>query len=301
MRKKKRNKKVRYLFFILILTLFSFGAVWLYPRARLIIENSWSGEEQFSIVLEAKESDALILTLTPAKSTVVVSRIPAKTMIDTPWFGEYQVEKLPLLADQENEKDVYNRSLSYYFGIPIDLAVLNSGLSLDRQNKSFLKGNLGRFFWPPKGITFWRIWRYLLKKDLVWQFFEFEELAEEYHLIDGTEVLKIDPARINRQLGEYFSDPVVKNENLTLSIFNAGRKEGIAGKISVLAGNLGLRVIEVGDTEEKIDGCLIFAAEKEIISSKSVIRLSRVLGCEIKQEDVNGIGEIKLLIENVKI
>jgi hypothetical protein len=301
MRKKKKNRKSRYWFLILILFLSIIGAVWLYPQLRLIMKKSWSGEEQFSVVLETKERDALILTLTPAKNIAVVFRIPAKTLVYTPWFGEYQVGKIPILVEQEKEKNIYNRSLSYYFGIPIDLPILNSGLDLNKQTEASLRSELSGSFWPPKGITYWRIWRYLSKKEIVWQFIEVEEFSEKNYLVDGTEVLRIDPLIINRQFSEYFSDPVIKKENITLSIFNAGHREGLANKISLIAENMGMRVVEIGDYDEKIDGCLILADEKELITSKSVMRLGRVLGCEIKLKKLSSIGKVKLLIENVKI
>lgn len=299
MRKKQRKSKKYWL----IGLLFIVGLGLIFGGRRIVreINRAWSGKEQISLALEMENNDGLLLTLTPAKEMVVATRIPSKTMIDTPWFGAYQVGKLPLLAKQENKPDVFNRSLSYYLELPIEIGLANLNLKIEKFEPTFIKNKLVKLFFPPKSVTFWRIWRYLLRKDLVWKTIDLEMLGEKDFLADNSEIFRIKPEKIDQQFWGYFSDPVVKKEELTLSVFNVGGKKGLANRTSAIAQNMGVRVVEISDLEAEVDSCLFLVSGKKMIQTFTVTRLERVFGCQLKVGESKGIGDIALLIKNVKI
>ncbi len=298
-RKKKRKSNLNKLFLI-ILGLIS--ALFLLIGWRLIKTNqAWSGVDQISFGVETADQDSLLMTVTPAKDMVVVVRVPSKTMIETPWHGSYQVGKLPLLAEQESNQAIYARSLSYYFGLPVDVGLMDTNLKVEDLSQSFLKKGFRNLLFPPQNITNWRLWRFLNKNDLVWQVIDLENYGESEQLADGSQIYKIEPEKIDEQFWTYFSDPVIKNEGLTMSVFNVGEKSGLANKISSIPENIGIRVVEVDGLEAEVDGCVINLSREEQKNTYSVQRLSRVLGCSIKVGVEKGFGDIELLIENVKI
>lgn len=286
---------------MLIVLIGLFGLVWLGRRVKLRLKNAWSGKEQISLALETENNDVLILTLTPAKEMVVLTRIPSKTRIQTPWFGDYPVGKLSLLVEQEQNKAIFKRGISYFLGLPVDYGFVKTGFSYPTFELSAVKRKLINYFLPPRNITFWRVWRYLSQKDLVWEKIDLKNYGQKDYLPDNTEVFLINPEKIDQQFWGYFSDPVVKKEGLTLSVFNVGGKSGVAKKISALSQNMGIRVVEVGDLQENVEDCLILLEKEEFSRTYTVKRLQRVLGCQIEIREKEGLGDIKLLIKNVKI
>ncbi len=299
MARRNKNKKN---WLLLVFLVFVAGVLFLLARKLAgVVKNSWSGSEQISLAVEAENKDSLILTLTPGKEMVVVTRIPSKTMIETPWFGYYQVGKLPLLTEQEGSLEIYNRSLSYYLGVAVDASLMDSGFNFNKENKNKLKNKLTKLFFLPRSLTFGRVWRFLSRKDLVWEVIDLEDFGQEDYLADGSAVFNINPESIDQKFWGYFSDPVINKENLTLSIFNVGDQSGLAQKISFIAENMGVRVVEISDMEVEVNDCLIAVSNEEAVQSRTVQRLHRVFGCPIETNQLKGIGEIKLLIENVKI
>ncbi len=300
MRQKRQNKNKKKWLRIILSLLFLFGLSFLIIQVVIRFRMSWSGNEQISFGLESESGEVLIVTLTPAKDMAVVTRIPGETIIETPWFGNYTVNKLYLLVNQEENENIFNRSLSYYLGLPVDFGYRDFNFKKDFE-LSFLKNELSAFFFPPKNITHWRVWRYLKIKDLVWKTIDLSDYGQLGSLADGSEVFLVDPDKIDQQLWAYFSDPLIKGEDISLSIFNAGGKSGLAKKISALCKNIGIRVVEVGDQEEINQDCLLIANDEKLLTSYTVKRLHRLLGCNLELGNVRGLGNLNLIIKNVKI
>jgi len=301
-KRRNRNKFSKWLIIGLILFIL-LGLFALYRIKGLNwLESIWAGKEQITLAVEDRyNQDGYLLTLTPAKDMAVITRVPAQTVIETPWFGEYQVEKLPLLAEQEGKSEIYGKSLGYYLGIPVDFTLSNANLKLDEFNQSVIRKEITSLFFPPRSLFFGQVWRYLTKKDIVWEVIDLEDFVREDSLADGTRVLRINPSQIDQQFWQYFSDPAIKRESLTLSIFNVGGKEGLAKKISLMAENMGIRVVEVSDIDSDVKNCSILLSRSEGENTQTVKRLKRVLGCRLQTSNGEGIGDIQLLIKNVKI
>lgn len=288
MRRKKNQKiKKKSIFWIFLLIISLLLIFWI---LRFQFRHSWSGREQISFGLSLDNGEVSILTLTPAKDMVTETRLASNLLIGTPWFGNYTVDKLFLLVDQENNENIFNRSLSYYLGIGVDFGFQHSKFE-----------NFSDFFFPPKSLTFWRAWRYLNRKDLVWKKIDLSNFSQSKLLPDGSEVLVINSDDIGHQLRTYFTDPVIIDEGLTLSVFNAGGKSGTARKVAGICQNMGIRVIEVGDEDKDIDDCRIFINEEDIQTTFTIKRLQRLFGCQVEVNSNQAISDIKLVIKNVKI
>jgi hypothetical protein len=298
-RRNKRKSNWRKLFLILLILILA--GLPLVGWRLIGVSDSWSGNEQISLGIETAKQDSLLITVTPAKDMVVVVRIPSRTIIDTPWYGSYQVGKLSLLSEQEGNRDIYARSLSYYLGLPVDIGMMRTSLKVDDLSQSLLRKSLRNLLFPPRNITNWRLWRFLNKSNLVWQVIDLENYGQIEKLADGSEVYRIEPEKIDQRFWTYFSDPVIKEEGLTMSIFNVGEKSGLANKISSIPENIGIRVVEVAGLEAEIEGCVINLGNQDQENTYSVQRLGRILGCPVEFGVEEGFGDIELLIENVKI
>ena len=86
-----------------------------------------------------------------------------------------------------------------------------------------------------------------------------------------------------------------------MSVFNVGTKEGLAGKISAVPGNIGVRIVEVGSLDADVDDCRINLSKPEYEQTATVRRLTKVLGCPVEIKEKDSIGDLELLIKNVKI
>jgi len=298
---KRKNRKSSWKKLFLILLILILASLLLVGWWLIRANQVWSGVEQISLGVETANRDSLLITVTPAKDMVVVVRVPSSTMIDTPWYGSYQVGKLSLLADQENDKDIYARSLSYYLGLPVDIGMMRTNLKVDNLSQVSLRKSLRNLLFPPKNITNWRLWRFLNKSDLVWQIIDLEDYGQSEKLADGSEIYRIEPEKIDEQFWTYFSDPVIKKEGLTLSVFNVGERSGLANKIISIPENIGIRVVEVAGLDAEVEGCTINLSHQDQKGTYSVQRLSQILGCSIEVGIKKGFGDIELLIENVKI
>lgn len=286
------------LFAVIIFLLFCFTVG---RRVTRWFYSHWDAKSQVSIALLSHEGDVFILVLTPAKNMAVAIKLPANLIVETPWFGEYQAGKLSLLAKQEKNDNVFLRSLTYFLGIGIDRAILGKRVTLSGRGTSD-KNFFLDFFLPFYSVEDWRIWRYLKKRDLIWKMVDLSDLSEKTLLADGTEVMKVDPAAITINLGGFLTDPVIKNENLSVVILNTGDKEGLAKKISSVVETLGVRVIKLETGEGGGDNCSLLVSEKKWLKTATVNRLVSVLGCEKSLSERKDLGgDIQILIKNVKI
>jgi len=296
--REKRSKKIRRLILIAFLIFLFLG---LGREVIAWFSGSWDGRRQVSLAVESSQGDIFILIATPAKKMAVVLKLPANLILETPWFGDYQVDKLSLLAEQEKNISVFSRSLSYFLGLGVDQEIINSGMDDDSREEE-IKKRLLSLFLPPKSVDQWRLWRYLKDGELIWKFIDLSSFSQEKTLPDGSVVLTIDPAMIDQVFWEFLSDPVIKEENLNITVFNVGQIDGLAQRVSLIIANMGGRVVEVGTRPADFEGdCLLVASSKEVEKTDTFRRLVSVFGCDRKIGREEGIGEIQLLIRNVKI
>lgn len=285
---------------VLILTLVTFLVFGLGKKILPWFNSGWDNLSQLSFALEAKDGEILILAVTPGKNMASLVILPRNLEIETPWFGRYQAKKLSLLARQEGEGSIFFRSLSFYLGIPVDRGIMGTKLVFD-QNEVVLKQRLKKLFFPPRSIDQWFFWRKLNDRDIFWKITDLSDFSEKRSLPDGSFSVIVDRSIILGEVGEYFSDPSVKKENISIAVANVGQVSGLAQTVSDLIGSIGARVVEVSDKTTDIESdCLILLSKAELEETKTVNRLKSIFGCQIKLGQVN-LGDVQILIKNVKM
>ncbi|MBU2591890.1 MAG: hypothetical protein ABH867_04890 [Patescibacteria group bacterium] len=295
---KNKLRKLKNLFFLLIILFFAFGFG---KKVFRWFAGSWNGKSQISLAVEAKEGKVLVLVITPSKNIAGLLILPSNLEIETPWFGRYRADKLSLLAKQEDKISIFPRSLAYFLKIPIDLGLVKTKLSFS-EDEAVLKERIRRLFFPPMTVDYWRLWRAFENRDLYWKIVDLSDFSQERTLPDGSFLLTLDDGGDLGGLLEYFSDPAVKKENLSIGVTNLGQISGLAQRVSDLVANLGGRVIEMngGDFNLKED-CLILINEDRLAETTTVSRLSSVLGCDIRQDSDLTALDLQILIRNVRI
>lgn len=296
--KNKKNKLIPILFSLGVLGLVFLGArkawFWVNDKRQL----SWNGKSGYSLALETKNKDILVLSLIPSKKLATVIEIPGNTQIETPWFGKYLAKKLSLLSEQEKSRSVFQRSLSYSLGIPVDSEKV--GTALEKKEKNWPQ-EISGYFKPWWGVEEWFLWRYLRQRDLVWQEYSIEDWSEKKKLPDGREFYDLHKELFLDEVGGAFTDIIVRREELSVSVFNIGQKQNLADQTADIIQQMGIRVVEIGDRDRELEqGCLIVSS-KDNKSSMTIVRLRRVFGCQYSGEEIDSLGEIGFYIKNVKI
>lgn len=297
-----RRKKKGRIFRLFLISLFLFLLLLGVGRQFLVWKKSdWDGKRQLSLAIETQSKKIIIFALTPEKNMAVALVIPPNLKVETPWFGAYRADKLSLLAKQEGKSRIFSRSLGFFLGIPIDREIINSGIILHQADETEIKRILKQVFSPWRSLDNFRVWSWLRKRELVWRVVDLEAISQEETLPDGSVVLTIDPERIADTLLGIFTDPLVKNENIAISVFNSGGTPGMARRTAAIITSFGGRVVEVTDSERKVDDCLVLFSQERLAQSTTLKRLESVLGCPKEQGRKEGLGEIQIFIKNVKI
>lgn len=299
--RKRKTKKLNYLKFVFILAvLFIFG--WIGKKTWFLWVSKtqllWNGKSAYSLALETSEKDILILSLIPAKKLATVIEVPGETQIETPWFGQYLAEKLALLSEQEKSRAVFRRSLSYSLGIPIDSERIGTNLIKTEKTWSQL---IPGYFRPWWGVEDWRLWLFLKQRDLVWQEYNIADWSEKKKFPDGRDFYDLNEDLFWAEIRGAFTDSIVRREELSVSVFNIGKKQDLAGQTTNIIQQMGIRVVEIGDRDRELEaGCLIVTAEENELSF-TVHRLRKIFDCEFLLEEPDGLADIQFFIRSVKI
>jgi len=300
-RKRKPKKSViSLIFFVGIFAVFICLIFYFAKFALSWLNDSWDGQRQISLAVEAKNKDILILSITPQKGIATIVVVPSNLEVETPWFGTYQAGKLSLLSRQESNPEIFKKSLAYFLGIPIDFGIMGTNFMLNKGEFAFKDQFLNLFF-PPRSAKEFQLWRFLGKKDLFWKTIYLPEFCQEKILPDNSTVLVLNQDRMI-EIADYFIDPIIQKEGLVMSVFNLGSKDGLAAKAAVLIGNMGATVIEVGNKDFNTNqDCLILVPSREIEQKTTIIRIESVLGCQVEQDNQLNPNSAQVLLKNVKI
>lgn len=277
------NRKKR--LFLVIFLIIAIGLGW--KTDRVLSKNVWDGQNRLNLVFRFQGSSPLIMSFSPETSTILI--IPANAFIEvTHGYGPYRAESIYQLGELEKKLggELLAESVQEYLGIPVDGYIINSNVKTQMSElkeglmeifRNSLKGggktnltkwDLLRLWWKIRGVREDKINIIDLKE---------ASASEEIILSDGTKAIKIDPERLERILSQFFVDEKIRQETLTIAVLNGTNHLGLANKGARLIGNMGGRVIGVGDVESS--RCEA-RSEKKYKNSYTVKKLIRVFDCE---------------------
>lgn len=288
-RKKHKTLKIVHYFLVAIFLILFLGISW---RIYGAIKGSiWNGENRLTLVLN---TDPISLASFDSHSqTISFLTIPNGTYIETAGeYGPYRIEKIYHLGEIERKGNILlSASLETYFGLPIDGWIIKNIKLQEKKEKEFLSELITESIRNKSltNLSRWdlvRLW-FLIKRTRAHKI-EVVDLgktsfAEEFNLPDGSQARKIDQERISQIINRLFSDYKIRDEDLAIAIMNAGSKAGLAAKAARLVANIGGRLVEVGDWQEKLEKCEIKTVP-EYYKSYSCQKLARVFKCQCKKD-----------------
>jgi len=275
---------------LVVLAVFILGALvswWL----GIVKPNLWMQEHQFNFTL-LSENRIILVTIDPEKETVFAVTFPKNLLIETFGnYGEVRVGKLKDLAFQEKKEIIIPKSLEYFFGFPLDFWFYRENESVDfsllkaGEGVGRIKKEVDSLLFSTQKITIserinlWRVRNWLGKRHLVSQI----EKGEEKFCQEEGGFYQLNQEVWDNWASIYLADPGLKNEHLSIGVYNLSGVEGLAGKLARILTNSGMFVAAVKDQKVDNQNCLLGIKSLGIKETLTFRRLTGLIDdCEIK-------------------
>lgn len=224
---------------------------------------SWDGKFNINLVLKAKT--IAVLSFNPIEKEVTVINFPDNILMDVAdGFGQWEVRSVYSLgqSDSENGWELLEQTVSGFLGVPVDgfLEFKNNFSKTDpfdlvkkyQQNILSGIGDISNIQTSLTPIELIRLKFYLTQV----RFDKIKnidlgkgDILAQSRLNDGTVVYLADPTKIDSTLTS-FTDPTIRNEHMTIAVFNATNYPQLAQKAARIITNLGGNVIITANAEK---------------------------------------------------
>ena len=282
------------LFLLLVLILIGFLA---YQGWATMKDSLWNGQNRLTIGFNTQP--VLLVSFDPQRERLIFLSVPEGTNLQAiRGYGVYRVGSLWELGMIENrEGTLFIESLENSLAVPVDAwisppdqdQVVEFLLGVDAQTRKqyFLASLLTTLRSLETNLTRWdlfRLWRQV--QSVGHRQISLVDLAqanvlEVKKLADGSQAWEVDSKRLDVLLADLFPDTKIKEENLSIAVYNGTDFSGLANQAARLISNLGGRVVEVGDREAKTDQCLVLSEEDQA-ASRTVKKLIKVFDCQFQ-------------------
>lgn len=218
--------------------------------------SSWNGESPLNLVVKA---DAVyLLSYQPKLKNLTILKFPDEIYLDLPYdFGRWSVRSIYDLGQAETPPmgaRLLNDSIENTFDlisdgyIILDKNLLDFSGLIDKERANIVPGvdllsntktnlNLAEYlkvWWLIKSVRSDKIKIIDLEKS---------DLTQWLLLSDGSRVVTLDPIKVNQFEEGRFEDANIKDEALSIGVFNATNHSGLAEKAAKIITNSGGRVI----------------------------------------------------------
>lgn len=233
--------------------------------------SSWDRKSSFNL---AVRTDRLyILSFNFLEKSFNLLELPEDTYLNLPFgFGRWSARSVYNLGQAENPPigaKLLSDTLSLNFGLPVDGYLLfpeeKKGLFLQILEKergnpfsyvTMLKnvrtdltlGEMINLFFVLRGTRHDKLQSFNLAQS---------SLTEWMILPDGSRVLGLSQVRVDQFIQKTLPDEQIKNEDLSIGIFNTTNRPGLAERVARLANNLGGRVLFTANLPRKIEKSVV--------------------------------------------
>lgn len=101
-----------------------------------------------------------------------------------------------------------------------------------------------------------------------------------------------DESKINDIVSNFFKDPTISNEKVSIQITNSTETAGLGNKLAKMISDLGGSVVLVNSSSEKSQKSKIVAQEK----SETVNRLSKILGIPYEKGKASALSDVIIIL-----
>lgn len=233
---------------------------------------NWDGRFNINLVLKAKE--VAVLTLNPTEKQAIIINFPDNTLVDVAnGFGQWEIRSVYNLGGW----GLLEQTISDFLGIPIDGFIGYEGSITKINPVDLIQMNIQSSLTPVELI---RLKFYLaqVRFDKIKNIdLGKRSVLDLRELNDSTTVYIADPIKIDSVL-TFFVDPTIKNEHMTIAVFNATDYPQLAQKAARLITSLGGNVIITANAQRNY-------LKTQVVGEKSatLTRLQQIfdLGCRI--------------------
>lgn len=214
----------------------------------------WDGNRRLNLIVEA--DNLYLLSFDPDKEMVIV-KIPENTYLYLPFsFGRWPARSIYSLGQSERPPIgglLLERTGEYSFGLPIDgVWAINGDKSFNgvverlRQNPLNVFSVLNE---SKTGLTSWEFFKFTwaikgVRTDKVKNLDLGQSNFTSWELLaDGSRVLSLNQLALDEWSRNQLSDAQIKDESLTVGIFNATDHPQLAERAARVVTNIGGRVI----------------------------------------------------------
>lgn len=235
-------------------------------------------------------------------NSFVLITLPSDTVIDAVHgYGAYSLEALWKLGEiDKKERNLLRQSLQEYIGIPISwyLGMKDQKTPVTAQDAKHIVRSY---------LSWQRLWSYvsgalhtnvsvtvyfsIIKSFLlstpdkisVYDLTGLNGIQEET-LVDGSSIKKLNLGRFDEILGHAFDDEKLRNEQVSVAIYNTTDLPSVGQRIARLLGHMGIFVITVGNDNPEITDCTI-SASKEILHTQTAGFIRSLYHCKDLVDD----------------
>lgn len=284
-RKTKRNKKIPFVKPAFIIFFLMVGVTAFIKLFNAFV-NRWDGKTQLNILIGQKEN-YFLLVADPGKESVFVINLPDNLLVEAfGGYGNFKLRNLHGLAKQENKPEIFEKSLEYFLGLPVDYWLDYRDLSFhgqDDQLPKYISGLVRRsVFGKADASVEGRFNMYLLSlflknRHLFWQYEDLFELRLVSGDDSGSLVLKKD--NWDSWAQSYLSDSGLKKESFSLGIYNTTFEKGLAAETARIFSNSGFWVVKIGNDKSDEKNCRIDLKSKDQLKSSTFKRIEKIIDC----------------------
>jgi hypothetical protein len=279
----------------------------------------FAGKDRVTFVFSAE--NIFVISLDPKEGKMMMIKIPPETQIDVAHgYGKYRAGAVYKLGEEEKigGGKILAESVQEYMGIVIDgylrapeaiwILGVGSEEELGRidftfkkkmsQFRGFIKILGGNFETNFSKFDLIKIWREILKVrpdrvvfvDLAQSFVSWETV-----LPDGQKSYEVEPEMLEQIVKKNFLDEKIREENFLVEVTNTTLHSKLADKAARILTNIGVDVVAVSETEEKLLSCQV-VTDKKFKNSYTVKKIRRIFDCHFREGEIGGRADITVKI-----
>ena len=244
---------------------------------------SWDGRNTLNLVI--KSGDVYLFSFSPVNNSVTLFQIPPETYIDVAFgFGNWPRRSVYGLGEGENPPmgaGLLKVAIANILGVPVDgyLIIPDSpgraalpGLIQTMRNNPLSLFNLVRESKTDLSLKeYWDFWwgiRRVRPDKLQTINLGNSGISSSKTLADGSRVLILDRFGLDVLVQKQIEDSRIKDQSLSVGIFNATDHPGLAEKASRIVTNMGGRVIFTVNFNQVLDYSVVTQRHQSYTASR---------------------------------
>lgn len=301
----REKKYFNFKYFILGIILFVVLFFLFLLRDDIFGKQFFSDGGRYNLILDL--NPLLLLSLDPSGNGDAAVFIPNETYVNVPFgYGPYKAGSVYPLGDLDPDRGggyLLTQTIQDEFGLPVEGYLkwlykkplkLNTSDDLIYFKNTFFNfvSLFGKINQIKTNLSILQLFRlYLILINTRGDQFKFYNLDRynilgDVKLADGSTASQIDPDRLDKTLEGVFSEAEILKENISISVLNGTSQTGIGSKVARIISNMGGRVVNIGNSDQKLAIRCTIAGKNNLNQSITFRRIKQIFKCQ-NSENLN--------------